>query len=78
MLSVDSKHTRSRHKIRAQQEQETFEVVNRRQRDLISGNNLWSRQGHANSSPRKEHFNNDFRSVDRPLSAEIKYNLFFK
>ena len=31
MFTFDSKHTRSRYKIRAQQEQETFGVVNRRQ-----------------------------------------------
>ena len=29
-VSFDSKHIRSRYKIRAQQEQETFGVVNRR------------------------------------------------
>ena len=31
MFTFDSKHIRSRYKIRAQQEQETFGVVNRRQ-----------------------------------------------
>ena len=31
MFTFDSKHTRSRYKIRAQQQQETFGVVNRRQ-----------------------------------------------
>ena len=31
MFTFDSKHTRIRYKIRAQQQQETFEVVNRRQ-----------------------------------------------
>ena len=31
MFTLDSKHTPSRHKIRAQEEQETFVVVNRRQ-----------------------------------------------
>ena len=31
MFTFDSKHTRSRYKIRAQQQRETFGVVNRRQ-----------------------------------------------
>ena len=31
MFTFDSKHTRSRYKLRAQQQQETFGIVNRRQ-----------------------------------------------